>query len=76
MNKMKLSCLLNGYETVQGSADERFYCNSISGSPSMRPRSRTARRYDNFVSAISDLLSYSSTRMYGMFLVGDRKSVV
>lgn len=70
MNKMKLSCLLNGYETVQGSADERFYCNSISGSPGMRPRSRTARRYDNFVSAISDLLSYSSTRMYGMFLVG------
>lgn len=70
MDKMNLPSLLNGYETVQGSGEERFYCNSISGSPNRRGRSRTARRFEKLVGSFADLLSYSSTRMYGMFLVG------
>lgn len=70
MNKMNLSSLINGYETVQGTGEQRFYCNSVSGSPNRRQRSRTSRRFENFLGAIVDLLSYSSTRMYGMLLVG------
>ena len=70
MNKESLSCLLNGYETVKDTGTERFYCKSICGSPNKRSRSRTARRVDKMVDAFADLMSYSSTRMYGMFCVG------
>ena len=70
MDKTNLSCLLNGYESASKNGTERFYCKSVCGSLVRRSRNRFARRLSNMVGSFADLMSYSSTRMYGMFFVG------
>ena len=70
MKNETLSGLLNGYESTTPEGGERFYCRSISGSPVVKRRGRLSRLVKSVIERFTDIISYSSTRAFGMFFVG------
>lgn len=72
MAKNKFLDLIVGYESHADSdtKGKKFTVMEIAGSVSSASNSRTARAITRFTTSVADILTYTSTRMYGMFLLG------
>ncbi len=63
--------LISGYETESdGSKGKKFTVRYITGNASRATQSRTARRVSEAGAKIAETLNYTSTRAYGLFLLG------
>ena len=63
--------LISGYESESdGSKGKKFTVKYITGNASRATQSRTARRISEAGAKISETLNYTSTRAYGLFLLG------
>lgn len=71
MAKGSFTDLLRGYETEsEDSKGKKFAVRYITGSASRATQSRTARRISEAGAKIAEALNYTSTRAYGLFLLG------
>ena len=70
MAKVNGSGLLRGYETYDNDGDKRFWQRRITGSSVIRRHSKAVKLFDAFCDKLSRVISYTSTRGYGLFYLG------
>ncbi len=71
MAKGSFTDLLRGYESESGdSKGKKFAVRYITGTASRATQSRTSRRISEAGAKIAEVLNYTSTRAYGLFLLG------
>ena len=69
MAKQNLLDLLVGYEQNEGEGKgKRFASREISGSVAHRSKSRLLHKINELIGKIFDMIAYTSTRTYGLFL--------
>ena len=70
MARYSLIELINGYTCRSfDNQDKRFVGKTITGSFAGRPNSRKIRWFMNFTAKLKELIAYTSTRTYGLFLL-------